>query len=76
MNVKEPESINVTNKCNKEGDKHKENSNVYDNKGQEKTLGMFEKKEKACDGYARMYECGKNYFIQRMNVRAYHMIWT
>ena len=38
------------------------NSSVYDNKGEETTSGPSEKKEKSCDGYVCMYECGKHLF--------------
>ena len=37
MNGKELESINTTIMCNKEADKNKETSSVYDNKDKEKT---------------------------------------
>ena len=55
--------------CNKEVDKHRENSSVYDNKAEEKTLIMSRKKEKACYGYVRMYGCGKQ-LLHSTNERA------
>ena len=40
------------------GDKYKQTSSAYDIKGEEKTSRTSEKKEKARDGYVRIYECG------------------
>ena len=44
---------------NKEADKDKDTSSEYHIKGKEKALSMYENKEKACDVYFFMYECGK-----------------
>ena len=49
--------------CDKEANKHKETSSVYENKGKKKTSSTSENKVKARDGYVRMYECGKNLLI-------------
>ena len=56
------ERINVTMKCDKEQDKHKETLSFYDNKGTKNTSSTSEKKGKSRDGYVRMYECGKHFF--------------
>ena len=61
MNGQELECFNAKISCNKEADKHKENLSVNDNKGEEKTLSTSENKEKARDGYVRIYECGKKF---------------
>ena len=41
-------------------DKDKQILSVYDIKGEENTSGISENKEKARDGYVRIYECGKH----------------
>ena len=46
----------------KEADKHKETLRAYDNKGEEKTSGMSEKKEKLSDDYFCMYQYDKQFF--------------
>ena len=56
------EKINVMIMCDKEADIHKENSSEYDNKGGENTLRTSKKKEKACDCFVIIYECGKHLF--------------
>ena len=61
MNSKELEIINVTSTYKKEANKHIETSSSYGNKGEENNWSKSEKKEKACDGYVHMYECGKNF---------------
>ena len=61
MNGKESEIINVTSICNKESNKLKDTLSTYGNKGKEKTSSTSKKKEKARDGYVRMYECRKQF---------------
>ena len=59
---KELEIINATRMCDNESNKPKENSNTYDNQGEENTSSTSEKKEKECDGYVSMYSCGKHFY--------------
>ena len=61
MNGKELESINVTSKYEKEANKYKETLGTYINKAKAKTSSTSENKEKPCDSYFSMYECGKNF---------------
>ena len=60
MNGKESESINAMVVCDKKADNIKERLSAYDSKGEGKTSGKSEKKEKTRDGYVRMYECNKH----------------
>ena len=57
--------------CNKEVDKHIENSIVYDNKAEEKTLIMSAKKEKHVMVMFVCMDAAKNYYIQRMNAHVH-----
>ena len=54
------ESINVTTICDKEVDKDKETLSVYAIKVEENTSSASDKKDKARDGYAQMYEYKEN----------------
>ena len=59
MNGKEFESINIMRMCENETNKHRETSSTYINEGKENNSSTSENKEKECDGYVFMYECGK-----------------
>ena len=71
------ESINLTTTFNQEVNRYKDTFCGYDIKDEKKTLSKSEKKEKECDGYICMYECGKHllysmyesaYASQEMNI--------
>ena len=53
-------SIHVTHTCNKEINKHKENSSVNDIKEEWRTSRRSENTEETRDIYVCMYECGKH----------------
>ena len=72
MNGKELWIINVKIAYNKEADKHKENSSTCDNKGEEKTLSTFEKKENYVMVMFVCMNASKTYIIQHVNARAKH----
>ena len=48
--------------CEKEASKHKETSNLHDDKYEGNTLRTYEKKEKSHDSYVYIYECSKHFF--------------
>ena len=52
----ELQSNNKTTTCE---DKYKQNLSAYDIKGEEKTSGTYEKKEKERNGYVCIYKLGK-----------------
>ena len=56
----ELDSNNETYKCR---DKYKQILSAHDINGEEKTLSTSKKKENVRDGYVRIYECGKLFFI-------------
>ena len=59
----ELDSNNETYKCR---DKYKQILSAHDINGEEKTLSTSKKKENVRDGYVRIYECGKLFFIKTL----------
>ena len=47
--------------CDNKSNKHKENSNTYDNQGEEKNSSTPENKEKARDGNISIFEFKKSF---------------
>ena len=82
-NKEELESVNVTRTCNSKANEIEKTFSTYDNKGNKKTPGTFEKEEnvnerqketvKACEGYISTSECRK-YLSLNVWARAYQQI--
>ena len=68
------QELESNNETNTYADKYKQILSVYDNKGEEKTSSIYEKKENQEDGYVRIYECKNVSALQPLNACAQQRI--